>query len=371
MKTLSTILMAGMLAHASFAAATTPQLIEYKITGPKDKRVNVVYFGEGYTAAQKGKFLFDVERFQAEFMDAPLSNYRNYFNHYAVFAESAQSGASLEDGRTRKNTYFGCSYWTASIARLLACNNNTITRIKNHLIPEADIVLVIVNTYTYGGSGGQYAVASSNHPEIVVHEVGHSFALLADEYESPYPGWRYHEYPNATAITNRNNLIWKHWVNTDVPVPTPKVPTYANTVGLFEGAQYTSIGWYRPTQNSRMRTNGKPLGPVNAEQFVLAMYDHVSPLESSRPAAGSNVTWRGPGTLSVEPMRPTGSQLAIEWRVNGSKVAEGGRIFNGTGLVKGHTATVEARVSDRTHWVKKDSNELTVGKVSWTVTVPK
>ncbi|SMC28644.1 Carbohydrate binding domain-containing protein [Andreprevotia lacus DSM 23236] len=359
-------LLLPLLFAAAMAQAATPTLVEYQVNGPRDKRVNILFLAEGYVAGQEAQFQADMAKFNTALMDAPWSSYTRYFNTYGVFVASNAQGASKEDGSTVKDTYFNCSYYTSNIDRLLACNTSKTTAIKNQYLPEADIVMVIVNSSKYGGSGGSIAVANRLDPEIVAHEVGHSFAKLADEYE--YAGGTPHEAPNATAIISpRTSLKWNYWVDGSTPIATPETSTYGSVVGAFEGAVYSASGWWRPTQNSRMRNNGIPLGPVNSEQFVLAMYDHVSPLDGYSPAAGT-VAWQGPGTLSVAPKQPDGFDLAVEWWVNGVKTAETGKSFNGSNLPLTGSATVMAKVIDRGSWVRQDPKGLLDDSVSWTVT---
>ncbi|WP_148716736.1 M64 family metallopeptidase [Chitinolyticbacter meiyuanensis] len=355
------LLLAGALVQPAMA-----QLFEHKITGARDKRVNILFVGDGYLASQQAQFKTDVATFHNALLDGPWgSSYARYFNTYGLFIASNQAGADKEDGSTLKDTAFDCTYWTSNLERLGTCSTSKVNAAKNQYLPEADIVVVIINSSKYGGSGGSIAVANRSSPDIVAHEVGHSFAKLADEYE--YAGTTPREAPNATqTILPRSSLRWAHWVETSTPIATPETSAYASIVGAFEGAAYNPTGWWRPTLDSRMRSNGKPLGPVNAEQFVLAMYDRVSPLESFSPASGT-VSWRGPGTLSVTPMQPSSHALAIEWWVNGTKSAETGTVFQGSLLPLSGNATVQAKVIDRTNWVRKDSNNLLGDSVSWTV----
>ncbi|WP_255987858.1 M64 family metallopeptidase [Chitinolyticbacter albus] len=357
------LLLAGALAQPAMA-----QLFEHKVNGGRDKRVNILFVGDGYLASQQAQFKTDVATFHNALLDGPWgSSYARYFNTYGLFIASNQAGADKEDGSTLKDTAFDCTYWTSNLERLGTCSTSKVNSAKNQYLPEADIVVVIMNSSKYGGSGGSIAVANRSSPDIVAHEVGHSFAKLADEYE--YAGTTPREAPNATqTILPRTSLRWAHWVEASTPIATPETSTYASIIGAFEGAAYNPTGWWRPTLDSRMRSNGKPLGPVNAEQFVLAMYDRISPIEAFSPAAGT-VSWRGPGTLSVTTMQPSSHALAIEWWVNGARSAETGTIFQGSLLPLSGNATVQARVIDRTSWVRKDSNNLLNDSVSWTVQV--
>jgi hypothetical protein len=361
---LITFLIAPLLFISAITHSAAPQLIDIEVNGPKDKRINILFLGDGYTADQKDIFLADVGVFKAALMDSPWGSYTNYFNSYALFAESQQSGATYEDGVTVKNTAYECSYWVANIQRLLACNSSLTFAAKNEYLPETDMVMVVVNSNLYGGSGGSISVANRTSPEIVAHEMGHTFVHLADEYD--YPGATSAEAPNVTMNIARDTLTWRHWVESSTPLATPETQEYADVVGAFEGAAYQPIGWYRPTLTSRMQVNGAPLGPVNSEQFVLAMYDAISPIEAVQPAEG-NVIWQPGGNLSVIPLQPDTTNLAIEWSVNGVKTAETGAIFTGSNLPLSGTATVTAKVIDKTSLVRKDPNDLLSDSASWVV----
>ncbi|WP_084187468.1 M64 family metallopeptidase [Andreprevotia chitinilytica] len=274
-------------------------------------RINVLYLGDGYLAGQKDRFMQDVARFNAAIMIEPLSGYTRYFNAYAAFVPSSESGASKEDGSTLRDTAFLCSYYTNDVDRMLTCNSRRVMTMKKQLLPNADFIVMIVNSAQFGGAGGAMVVANRTSSDIVLHEFAHTFANLADEYggteaygeeqPSAYEAGtlQCYEAVNVTRQTERAQIPWAHWLDADVPLPTQPETASASTIGLFEGANYLAKGVYRPTLNSLMRDESQPLGPVNTEAFVLAIYDRVSPIDKVAPAPNSTVIWQGPGTLSV------------------------------------------------------------------------
>jgi hypothetical protein len=150
------------------------------------------------------------------------------------------------------------------------------------VVPDWDKILVIVNDATYGGSGGNIAVISMHSlaTQIAQHEFGHSFANLADEYESAYPS-----YPacsditgstcesNVTNVTNRSQIKWNSWILPTTPIPTPPLAAYDGIVGLFEGARYLTTGMYRPGLNCIMRSLGAPFCQVPSQSYVLKLYN--------------------------------------------------------------------------------------------------
>ena len=127
---------------------------------------------------------------------------------------------------------------------------------------------MLVNTEEYGGGGilNSYNLSMTHHPKfrpVVVHEFGHSFAGLADEYayeqeQIPmYPAdvepWE----PNITTMVDFESK-WRDMMATSTPLPTPDNNMYAHAIGAFEGAGYSLKGVFRPTHDCRMRTNENP-----------------------------------------------------------------------------------------------------------------
>src|SRR5205814_1004063 len=119
--------------------------------------------------------------------------------------------------------------------------------------------------------------------EIVLHELGHSFAKLTDEYVDAAAAAIYpvQEYPNATQKTTRDTSPWRDFIPFATAIPTTIGPD-ENTVGHFLGSNYTDVGFYRPTFNSKMKVLGRPFGPVNLRAFAARF--HVLNLELATAA---------------------------------------------------------------------------------------
>src|SRR5206468_10357425 len=111
-------------------------------------------------------------------------------------------------------------------------------------------------------------------------ESGHTFADLTDAYGDPFPGYTPIEKPNATAQTHRSLVKWAAWILPTTPLPTPQDPANSQLVGLFEGAEYQSNGWYRPKLDCKMRTLGTPFCEVCSEALVKSMYTAIRPIDS-------------------------------------------------------------------------------------------
>ena len=164
----------------------------------------------------------------------------------------------------------GCSFNTFDSARYLTTEDNEALREIASLAPY-DTIYLMVNTSRYGGGGifNVYAVfaADNEYSEyIFIHEFGHSFGALADEYYSPgatsyddslfYPPGVEPWEPNLTALLDRSHLRWGDLIEPGTPIPTPPSPEYAHRIGVFEGGGYRTHGLFRPCLDSIMFHKG-------------------------------------------------------------------------------------------------------------------
>jgi IgA peptidase M64/S-layer family protein len=342
-------------------------------------RVDIVVVGDGYTAGQIAQYRLDVQNFFAGvFAQEPYKEYQRYFNVHRIDVISMQSGADHPD-RTPQvfvNTAFDATYNCGNIQRLICVNSTKVFNVVNSSTPSTayrDVVVVIVNDPEYGGSGGGVSVASVHEAavELVLHEVGHSFGLLADEYAGGGPSCNSSvepSAPNATKQTSRNLIKWNHWIDASTPIPT--LTTTPGVPGLYEGSQYCDTGLYRPTFDSKMRSLGPPFEQINTEQHVKRIYNFVSPIDSSSPAGGTvSITTAGIRQLSVTTPQPFTHTLGVTWFVDGVQRATG-TTFNldpATLTAGGHT--VEARIVDSTPMVRSDPMQLLSENRTWNVNV--
>jgi hypothetical protein len=212
-----------------------------------------------------------------------------------------------------------------------------------------------------------------SNPDTVAHESGHAFGGLADEYDYGAPtGYVYREWPNVTAQTNRAQIKWNAWIDPSTPIPTTDPFTYYNSVGLFEGAQYQSTGWYRPMVNCKMNTLGYDFCAVCSEQLVKSIYKVVDPIDSFIPASTNlAVSSTQPASFSVTPLQPASHALGIQWLTNG--VAVGGATNEVFQLTPGSLAVASNKVAvvvnDPTGLVRNDPTNLLYGTNVWNLTV--
>lgn len=233
--------------------------------------INIAYIAEGYTEKEMDMFVNDaMTANEALFGHEPFKSLRGRFNVIAVKAPSEESGTSEPSKGVWRKTALGSHFDTFYSNRYLTTLN--IKDLHNWLAGTPyEHIIVLVNTEHYGGGGilNSYNLSMTHHPAykaVVVHEFGHSFGGLGDEYAyeneqlDMYPKdiepWE----PNITTLKNFNGK-WEKLIPSGTPAPTPlskDKETIRNRVGLFEGAGYSMHGVYRGVQDCRMRTNENP-----------------------------------------------------------------------------------------------------------------
>jgi len=350
--------------------------------GPSSNRIDMVVLGDGYTSSEMTKFANDAEAFIVGFLSQePFREYDRYFNVFRVDVVSAESGADHPARGVYKNTALDAAYDCSGITRLICVNTTKVNDVLNRSLPasQRELVLVLVNDPEYGGSGGAVAVSSTHGSgvEIVLHEIGHSFGLLADEYDSSPPACNNTVEPsaaNVTRQTNRNSIKWNPgggppsgWIEPSTPVPTTGVVA---GVGLFEGAQYCLTGLFRPTANSKMRSLSRPFDPVNVEQLIKRIYNFAMPVDAWSPAETTvKIAKGGVVGFSAAPMQPRTHGIETAWYVDGSFAGRGARLdFETAGLDEGnHKVEIEGR--DPTPDVRSDPQKILERRLTWTAIV--
>ncbi|HEX8368089.1 MAG TPA: M64 family metallopeptidase [Pyrinomonadaceae bacterium] len=264
--------------------------------GPASQRWNLVIMSDGYRESEMTKFAADAQNVANNLLTiAPFNQLRRAINVYRVDVASTDSGADdpTTCGGTGRvaATYFDATFCGNNIRRLLLANNMTAFNVANAQVPEYHLIMIIVNSNIYGGSGGSVAVFSNapNAVEIAFHEIGHTAFNLADEYEyyrgcdsnetghDNYSGAEPVE-ANATINTNRATIKWRHHISSSTVVPTTRnanctrcdsqtSPVPAGVVGAFEGGRYFHCRIFRPEFNCRMRTISAPFCAVCQERI--------------------------------------------------------------------------------------------------------
>lgn len=220
-----------------------------------EKSVKVAFVAEGYTKEEMATFLTDCRKaMDAMFRHEPFKSYRRDFNIVAVKSASKDSGTSEPGNGIWKNTVLGSHFNTFYSDRYLTTLNLKALHDVLAGIPYEHII-VLVNTSKYGGGGilNSYNLSMTHHPQyekVVVHEFGHSFAGLADEYA--YESEPLEMYPADIEP-------WEPNITTRVDFTSKWQDLMGQQgVGLHEGAGYQLKGCYRPCQDCRMRSNDTP-----------------------------------------------------------------------------------------------------------------
>ena len=286
--------------------------------GATDNRIDIVFVGDGYTENELEDYAADVDRIIPEFFSkSPLQEYSPFFNVHRVDVISAESGVDNDPTQgIDRDTALGMHFFCSNTERLL-CVNVSAARNAANDAPAVDQILAIGNTSKYGGAGywtsnlATFSSSNRSAVEIGIHEFGHSFANLADEYATGGPTEYVGSEPAEPNVSTRTadqleaaRSKWYRWLDLE-------------EVDTFEGAKYSQQGIYRPTVNSIMRTLGQDFGPVNSEQLIYQIYRQVNPIDSATPAG----SYDQDQLFQIEVVQPLSHQLDVTWLLNGEPIA--------------------------------------------------
>ena len=293
--------------------ASPGPLMEIQKSGDTASKVDLLILGDGYTAAELKKFERDARRLtDILFATSPFKERRADFNVWALCPQSAESGISRPSTGVHRSSPLGATYDAFGSERYVLTFDNRAFRQAASFAPY-EFVEILVNNKTYGGGGifGLYATVAADSlwsPYVFIHEFGHHFAGLADEYYTSSVAYAQSSErvepwePNATALLDPDNLKWKELVTPGTPIPTPwnkeafetysrelqnrrrqiraarrpeaemdalfteekehesralAAEKYAGKVGAFEGAIYEARGYYRPQVDCIMFTRNE------------------------------------------------------------------------------------------------------------------
>lgn len=314
------------------SAAFAEDVVAIEYNGDPATKVDILLLGDGYTADEREDFV-KTSRELADllFATSPFRERRSDFNVWALAPPADVSGVSRPSTGIYRDSPIGATYDAFRSERYVLTDNNREWRRIASSTPY-DFVEILTNSETYGGGGiyGLFSTAAANSEWVgylFIHEFGHHFAGLADEYytssvayESSGEITEPYE-PNVTALLDPGKLKWRGLVAADTPVPTPwpkdayeehslayqarranmrkeNVPesemnklfvedrdvveglfstaTYANEVGAFEGAMYQARGYYRSELNCIMFTRTTDFCRV-CSAAIEAVIDEYTP----------------------------------------------------------------------------------------------
>ncbi|MDR1103247.1 MAG: IgA Peptidase M64 [Tannerella sp.] len=259
--------------------------VDIRQTGDPAGKVDLVFLPEGYTEAEMDKFDADARRFaDALFRTPPYDRRQDDFNVRAVHLPSAESGVDISGEGIYRHTALNAGFYTFGIDRYLTTRDMKSIRDAVWDVP-CDAIFILVNSGIYGGGGmyNFYAIGTADNERTIrvfVHELGHSFAGLADEYYESEVA--YNDFysldaepwePNITTLVDFESK-WKDMLPAGTPVPTPLEAPHADKVGVFEGGGYRARDIYRPMNHCMMRDMAG-LCPV-CQRAILKMIDFMT-----------------------------------------------------------------------------------------------
>jgi len=338
-------------------------------SGTNDSRINVVILSDGYQTSELDKFITDATNFSnALFAETTYKEYKNYFNVHAIKVPSNESGANHPGTATDESTsnnqpvaivdnYFESTFDAYGIHRLLVSNNTIVNTVLANNFPSHDIVLVLVNSPYYGGSGGEIAVASlhSLANQIAIHELGHSFVDLIDEY---YPGDTYvREGINMTQETNPADVRCTNWMN-------------LNGVGIYpHGTSGTAANWYKPHQGCKMEYLNSSFCSVCTEATVEQIHSMTSSIETYSPQNTGTIDLSTPINFEITTINPLPNTLGVSWTLNGTIInSEDLSVsISVDDLVSGDNELL-ATIEDKSELLKVDNHETVhFTTTQWTI----
>jgi IgA peptidase M64/peptidase M64-like protein len=254
------------------------------ISGKPEKSVDIVILPEGYSDEEMGLFIDDCRSFAEGLFDfAPYGKNKDKINIRGVLAASANSGNDIPGKNVWKNTLLNTSFYTFDSERYCMTMDNKSVRDMAANAPY-DQIYILVNNEKYGGGAiyNYYNVSVNSNDKaakIFIHELGHGFVGLADEYYTSSTS--YNDFynlkvepwePNITTLVDFDGK-WKEMMKKRTPIPTPDTKKYRNKLGVFEGGGYVAKGVYRPVHDCLMNSfKGDEFCPV-CEKSIQEMID--------------------------------------------------------------------------------------------------
>lgn len=359
-----------MLLAMNLSNAQEFEVETLKFSGNNDHYLNILVLGDGYDATEQSKFISDSKKvIDYLFSQAPWKNYSNFFNVYGIKVISEQSGVNHPKTATdcgsqpvyTNKPYFGTSFDEGGIHRLIVPKNYSLIHqvINTNFPSQYAQAIIIANTSDYGGSGGEFATATveDNSPEIVAHEMGHSFAGLSDEY---YAGDNYfYENHNMTKTSDPLSVRWKNWIGFN-----------GVAVNKYEGSVNAAL-WHKPHHNCKMQLLGPDYCSVCTQAIVEAIHNKVNPIVSYTPSNTATIS-SADHYLDfnlTELMKPSPNTLNIKWKLDNTIVGENvDAVKIDQSTLSNGLHNLVVTVTDDSNFLKVDNHPTThVSTINWTI----
>ncbi|HEU5134081.1 MAG TPA: M64 family metallopeptidase [Steroidobacteraceae bacterium] len=341
---------------------------------PRSKGLHWVITGDGFTADEQQELLRASIEMAARIAGAPeLARHSAVLNVHVLTAISRDRGVTTEGDTSALRTAFEGTLGCAGVERVACVNWDKVYAAVLAERAAFDAVAVVLNTSVYAGSGsvaGLVVSRNAHAPAIALHEMGHSLAGLGDEYVDDtlatllVPQYREGQFPNVTNSADPGRIPWRHWFTDSAHIP--ESPGEAG-VGRFEGAFYAASGFYRPKQDSIMRSLGGAVGEVNAEAWLRAFYRAVPPVSAAYPAQ-SVVDGPAGATVRFELVSPWPRELMdVRWFVDGIEVEQARGAYRHELSADGGRHEVRVSIEDCSGSIRAPGAREHLGGVTWVV----
>lgn len=293
------------------------RIYEQHISGDPHEKADVVFVAEGYTVKEEKKVKRDLKKFsEILFKYEPYKTHVNDFNMYGVFKPSDESGVDEPTHGSFKNTTVNASFNSLNSPRYLLTEDNKALRDVAGAVPY-DAIFVMVNHNRYGGGGiyNLYCTFTTDnqwYEYLFMHEFGHSFAGLADEYYTSstsyndfYPRGIEPTEPNITALLNPNELKWEELATPGIEIPTPWNKAEFDSMDMA----YQDIRQKLNDKISRLKRQGADASKIQQleEKSETLSREHAEKADEflqTSPYAGKVGAFEGAGYSSEGLYRP-------------------------------------------------------------------
>jgi hypothetical protein len=324
---------------------------------------DLVIVGDGFLDVDQAKFeqaAKETAEFLFDYDNKILNPYKPLVNVWTI--ESISTTRNIPDnssGTSLFGSYFNC----AGIERLLCVDFSKTMQFVSQHVPQYDQILVLVNSTRYGGAGGSMSTASlhSLSKDVVIHELGHSVANLADEYlqndgqaQDTFEPFE----PNVTINQDPRNVKWNYWYKDSQNIPgVDKFVFEPMDIGYFEGGKYHARGIWRPTEFSFMRDLGQPMGAVNAEAMAVSIWRYSDNTNLALPQQRIISRSEKPVVFYIQPLLEA-NNLQIQWWINNEPVAgNGNELFLVLSQIDESIQSVRVQMLDTTGLIRRHSSD--------------
>lgn len=260
-----------------------------------DSQINIYIVSQGYDNAHMSEFNSFVNGLLNKLWSTvPFNEFQSNFRIILVRDIATTNGFPRAFNQFDPPTL--CSGGSVSGAEDYDTFKTRMDNLITNYIPDYDdksYLIAVFNNDYYTGGGGEYVFATENcygsyMYNVIIHEFGHSFGLLGDEYGPTTASVDPNDFPlfhnrNITNLSTPEDIPWKYLIAPSTPIPTCSYGSscFYTVTGLYESANYTNIGWYRPKNNCKMRTVTQSFCPTCRDLLRETIIKHLCPTNST------------------------------------------------------------------------------------------